>query len=274
MVLDFQGVIPGYDKETYLIYEYPLTTTNRLKLTREVANLPRVDLSIDCVLEGQMGKVFVDHPEEPSAYMLQVGPMCYYAGKVGETGMRVMLQCLPANQLVMPSAPGWIEALKKTYGARLKVMDRYSFSGENLSTGHLKGLLASSEHSAEVKPMNLPITDEIWNQKHIVDLSTFDSSQDFQERGIGYYIEHGGSITGAAYSSLVCTRGIEVSVFVREGFRRHGVATALASYLLLHCKDQGLEANWDAANPESCKLALKLGYVPKGSYQAYYLRPG
>jgi hypothetical protein len=31
------------------------------------------------------------------------------------------------------------------------------------------------------------------------------------------------------------------------------------------------EAHWDAANPQSCKLAEKLGYIQTGEYQAYYL---
>jgi hypothetical protein len=34
--------------------EYPLTKANRLRLARAFVKVPRVDLSIDCVLEGQM----------------------------------------------------------------------------------------------------------------------------------------------------------------------------------------------------------------------------
>jgi hypothetical protein len=48
------------------------------------------------------------------------------------------------------------------------------------------------------------------------------------------------------------------------------VATALSAALLLECVRRGLRPNWDAANPESCALAEKLGYTPAGSYDSYY----
>ena len=33
-----------------------------------------------------------------------------------------------------------------------------------------------------------------------------------------------------------------------------------------------MEAHWDAANPESYRLAEKLGYVAVGTYHAHFLR--
>ncbi len=78
---------------------------------------------------------------------------------------------------------------------------------------------------------------------------------------------------GVAYSSLVCSTGIEVSIYVEEKYRRQGVATALGSRLTLECLRRGLRPNWDAATPESCKLAKKLGYVFTEAYDAYYYAP-
>jgi RimJ/RimL family protein N-acetyltransferase len=48
------------------------------------------------------------------------------------------------------------------------------------------------------------------------------------------------------------------------------MATALASCLLLHCLEDHRQPHWDAANPESCALAEKLGYRKVGEYRAYY----
>jgi hypothetical protein len=47
-------------------------------------------------------------------------------------------------------------------------------------------------------------------------------------------------------------------------------STTLAGKLLLECVRRNLRSNWDAANPESCKLAKKLGYSFVGDYDAYY----
>ena len=60
--------------------ELVLNKANRIKLARAFKYVKRVDCSIDCVVEGQMGKVFVDDPNEPRVFRIQVGPFCYFAG--------------------------------------------------------------------------------------------------------------------------------------------------------------------------------------------------
>jgi len=104
-------------------------------------------------------------------------------------------------------------------------------------------------------------------------VSDFESFVDFEERGIGFYIEKDGKVIGAAYSSLVCSTGIEVSLFVEEEYRLQGVATVLSANLIRWCLEHNMDAHWDAANLESCKLAEKLGYIPTVPYSAYYLKP-
>ncbi len=109
-----------------------------------------------------------------------------------------------------------------------------------------------------------------WNNPTDAD---FDSPADFLARSLGFAALDGERLMGVAYGSLACSRGLEVSLFVDEAYRRQGVATALAGSLLLACLRLGLRPNWDAANPESCALAEKLGYTPAGSYDSYYYRP-
>jgi GNAT superfamily N-acetyltransferase len=247
--------------------EYPLTKANRLELAREFRNVPRVDISIECALEGQMGKVFVDDLESPSAYKIQTGPFFYFAGKPSSG----MLTEIEPYTLFMPSSQGWLEAGKKMYGERLTGFDRYSFSSECLSRERLQGLSQTSKFAADIKRMDVVLITQVWGQGHFIDVSDFESPSDFIGRGIGYYLEQDGMVIGAAYSSLVCSKGIEVSLFVTDEYRRQGIATALATHLVQWCLENNMDAHWDAANPESCKLAVKLGYIPTGDYQAYYL---
>jgi predicted GNAT family acetyltransferase len=65
-----------------------------------------------------------------------------------------------------------------------------------------------------------------------------------------------------------------VSIFVLEDYRRQGIATLLAARLLRWCLENNAQPNWDAANPESCRLAEKLGYTQTGQYEAHYLVAG
>lgn len=257
-----------------MITEYPLTKAHRIRLARAFSDIPRVDLSIDCAIEGQMGRAFVDDPEEPTAFRIEVGPFFYLAGDAAGPGGRAMLKAIAPYTLFMPSSPGWLEAAMAMYGGRLVGFARYSFSAEHVSAEHLDHLCATSPFRDDVRRMDVPFVAELWGRDHFVELADFDSVEDFVRRGIGFYLENKGTLVGAAYSSLVCSRGIEVSIFVLEDHRRQGIATILAARLLAWCLENNAQPHWDAANLESCRLAEKLGYIQTGQYEAHYLIAG
>ncbi len=256
-----------------MIIEYPLTKANRIRLAQAFRDVPRVDISIECVLEDQMGKAFVDDLKNPSAFMIQIGPFHYFAGNpIGEGGRELLKGFQPYN-LFMSASAGWADSFKASYGERCVSFERYSFSSEKLSIEHLRDLCKQSDFAQDVKKMDEALVQRVSGQGHFIDVSDFESPVDFAERGIGFTLEKAGEIIGAAYSSLVSSTGIEVSLFVEEKYRRQGIATVLSANLVCWCLEHKMDAHWDAANSESCKLAEKLGYIPTGSYPAYYLKP-
>jgi GNAT superfamily N-acetyltransferase len=251
-------------------YELSLTQANRLRLAEAFRLNQRVDYSIDCVVEGQMGRAYVDDPERPTAYRITVGPFWYFAGDADGPGGHALLAEFPAYNLLMPSPQEWIEAARETFGERLVGFLRYSLDAATLSEAHLSAVLDRSPHRDYIQRVDAAL---LARPDNFVEIEDFESAGDFLERGIGYTLLEGDRLAGAAYSSLVCSRGIEVSLFVDEPFRRRGVATAISAALLLECVRRGLRPNWDAANLESCALAEKLGYTPAGTYESYYYRP-
>jgi GNAT superfamily N-acetyltransferase len=175
----------------------------------------------------------------------------------------------------MPSPPEWIAAAQKVFRDRLVPYTRYSFSPDHLSEAHLASLFDNSSYRDRVVPLEADQVARLVAQpESYLHIGDFDSHSDLIERGVGFAALEGESVMGVAYSSLVCSRGIEVSIYVEERYRERGVATALASRLLLDCKQRGMRPNWDAANSESCKLAKKLGYVLAEAYDAYYCWTG
>ena len=255
-------------------HELELTRANRLRLARAFRHNPRVDYAIDCVLEAQMGQAFVDDLDRPTAYRITIGPFWYFAGDADSPGGRALLAEWPAYNLLMPSPPAWAAAARATLGDRLVSFSRYSFLADGLSEGHLAAVIDSSPQRDRVVAADATLLARAAEGvETFIDLADFDSPDDFVARGLGYVALDGERVMGAAYSSLVCSRGIEVSLYVDEPYRRQGVATALAARLLLECLRQGRRPNWDAANPESCALAEKLGYVAGGSYDSYFYRP-
>jgi GNAT superfamily N-acetyltransferase len=164
-----------------------------------------------------------------------------------------------------------VEAIGEKYGRGFRPYDRYSFSSEGLSRERLYRICQASPVNGQVREMSVETIAGLRGPEHFIDLADFDSAEDFCGRSAGFTLGPGGEIIGAAWGSLACSRGIEASVYVRPEHRRRGIATLLAARLLMWCLDKRMEAHWDAANPESCKLALKLGYRATGSYEAYGL---
>jgi len=248
-----------------------LNKVNRLRLARAFRHNPRVDYSLDCVIEGQMGQAVADDAEPPRAYRVSVGPFWYFAGDAESPGGQALVAELPPYCLLMPSPPAWIEAAQRA--CPLVTNTRYSFSTERLSEAHLTQLWAASPWCEQVAAADAALLARFAGRPdNCVDIGDFESPADFEARGLGFVALDGDRMMGAAYSSLVCSRGIEVSLYVDEPYRRRGVATAVSARLLLECLRQGLRPNWDAANEESCRLAQKLGFEPAGAYDAYFYR--
>lgn len=258
-------------KKRKMCYELELTKINRLKLADAFRAVPRVDMSIPCVIEGQMGQAFVDDLAQPSIYHVVIGPFHYFAGSSDTPQAQTMMANFPTYNLLMPSTSGWAELARRQFGDALQTNVRHSFSSDSLSANHLNQLLNKGSFKGEVVAIDAAVAEQLSNVPELhLDLSDFDSAEDFAARGLGFVALMEEQPVGIAYSSLVCSRGIEISIFVTEANRRQGVATALGANLLLACLQCRRHPNWDAANPASVKLATKLGYRSLGTYEAYF----
>jgi GNAT superfamily N-acetyltransferase len=221
-----------------------------------------------------MGRALADDQSSPHVFAVNVGPFRYLAGDGSDPAAGDLLSAVPAHSILMPSPAAWIALAERAFGDRLEGFPRSSYQTEHLSVAQLVGLVDASRWRDRVTPLDEGLVASLLGRDEgYFDIEGFDSPADFVERGIGFGVVDGESFVGAAWSSLVCSRGIEVSVVVDERHRRRGVATAVAGRLVLACLTQGIRPNWDAADSESCRLAEKLGFVRSGQYHAYYLRP-
>lgn len=248
---------------------FSLARSNRIRVAQAFANVPRVDISIECLIEDQMGQVFADSSENPRYFMIeQDNFFCYVAGDF-KAGGQDFLKLIPHGRFLMAGSDGWAESLKTIFAENLIPVQRYQFSSQSLSVTHLDELAQNNPNTPHIKRIDAQIAN-IPND--FLGLGAFDSVDDFIERGIGFCMLDNDKVIGVAYSSLVCINAIEVSIIVDENHYRKGIATALACQLLKWCLDHHLAPHWDAANEESCKLAEKLGYTADGGYVAYYLK--
>jgi len=257
-----------------MIRELALDEPLRRALAATFAGTPRVDCGIDAAIEGQMGRVFADDAADPHVLAVRQGPFWYLAGEAGHPAAGDLVAAIPPFSLVMPSSPAWIALLERRLGDRLEAVPRVSFRADGLSLDHLGSLVANSAHRDRLQPVDADMAARLATMPDAwFDLEGYGSPADFAARGIGFAVVDGDDVAGAAWSSLACRAAIEVSVFVDERHRRRGVATAVAARLVLECLVRSLRPSWDAANEESRRLAMKLGFLPAGSYLARYLRP-
>ncbi len=253
------------------MFSYPLTRLNRLRLARAFAQVPQVDISIDCIVEDQMGTASVDSLENPQLFMVEQDHFfCCFAGDFSTEAGRNFLSQTPRGRILMAGSDGWQPVIEEIMGEPLLPIKRYSYSSESLSKEHLTNLAANNPNTPNVKRFDAALANK---PTQYLEVGAFESAGDFVERGIGFCLLKDEAIIGVAYSSLVCADAIEVSIIVDPEHYRKGIATALACQLLLWCLDRQLAPHWDAANEESCNLAEKLGYQKLGEYKAYFLKP-
>jgi GNAT superfamily N-acetyltransferase len=241
-------------------------------LKRAFRDVPRVDMGIDSVIEGHTGRAFVDNPTQPSAFELHIEPFCYLAGDFSSDGAIEMIRQLKPYLLLMTYPDKAIRIAREYFGERLVRFPRYSFSSDSLSVEQISAILEDSPHRSRVISIDAGILDQVSRQpNHFLDISAFQSAEDFLTRGLGYAVSDNNTLAGVTYSSLVSNAGIEVSIYVEPNYRRQGVATALGGALIMECLSRNIDPHWDAANAESCILAEKLGYSAAGCYDAYYV---
>lgn len=252
------------------MFPYLLTRPNRLRLARAFAKVPIVDISIACAVEDQMGQAWVDSPADPQFWMIdQTQFFCYLAGDFSTDAGCDFLSQIPGGRLLMAGSHGWQEAAQSAFGDRLIPVKRWRYSSESLSLEHLRKLASDNANTPNVRPVDTTLAGA---GSPYLDIGAFDSANDFVQRGIGFCLMKDDATIGCAYSSLVCSSAIEVSIVVNPNHHRQGIATALSCQLLRWCLEHQLAPHWDAANQESCGLAEKLGYSRDGEYTAYYLK--
>lgn len=232
------------------------------------------DTSILSYLQGHMGTAYVDNLENPKAAQIIVGIFVFYAGDPHIKETEELLYNLPEFTLAIVNSDEWKLRIESVHSGAIEKFQRYRFekNPEHLKRSHIHNLLSALPDGHEIKKVDYDIASAPSFHELSEDfISQFDSMDDFLNRGTGCAILHNGRVISAATSFSVYDDGIEVEIATHPEYRRKGLATITAAALILDCMDKGKYVSWDGANMESVKLAEKLGYVFKESYDTYFI---
>jgi len=241
----------------------------RRPLERLFEQCIRDTVLIGSVLEGHFGVAYADSQSSPSVARLDCGAFTMLGGDPDAAAVPALLQHVPVYY-VTPENAGWRRALEAEFGGRISAICFTEFLGGSLDESRLKELSHGPADGFELRRVDKQLAGRLPSDLDSdCFFESFESIEDFLDRGVGYCAVQGVRIASAATSVAACRGAIDIEIRTAPDLRRRGLGTTVGARLALHCVQRGIDPKWLAANTASEGLALKLGYEKGPSYETF-----
>jgi len=215
------------------------------------------------VLDGVMGKAFVDNVENTNIAFLIVRKYCFISGNISDNKLKDIIDKNFKDYILVPS-DNIADKLENIYFDNIQKSQRYSMKKDvTFDIDKLYEMSNSLKKDFKLVKINETIAEDIKKLKFL------NITDDYKKYGIGVCCIYNDDIIGVASSNIFYKEGIEVNIKVKEEYRRQGIAAAMASQLIIECLKQNKKISWDAANLNSVGLAEKLGFEFDSAYNIY-----
>lgn len=233
------------------------------------ADYPYLHGLVHGILSGAFGHAFVDNPNTPKTAMLIDGGFVFFAGDSTTAAATTMVSRCPSGSLLIGPSDNWEALIRQIWNGHFKLRQRVAFQQpkqwdrkrlrtmiQNISPGYRLTRITTADVqrfaqlSASLVQIDAPTGQP-----------SFANSIGFGIESAGQYVS---GCAGAPAGGL-----LEFEVQTHPAHKRLGLATAAAAALVDYCLDHELEPCWDAANPMSTGLALKLGFIETKRYNTY-----
>ncbi len=221
-------------------------------------------------LQGHMGNMRLDDPENPASAVIDIGDFCFFAGIPN----RELLTGFIGGKLLIPKDKPWEQLIEDFYGNRVSKTLRYAIKKEPdvFDTEKLDSYIKTLDSCYELKLFDQAIFKMAQTETWSADLcSQFKDYADYRCRAIGAAIMHNGKLVAGASPYAVYHGGIEIEIDTNPEYRRRGLATICGAKLILECLKRNIYPSWDAHDLRSVALAEKLGYHLSHPYVTYEL---
>lgn len=215
------------------------------------------------VLDGMMGTAYVDDLLNPQIAFLTVRSYCFISGTIEKAKLKNIIDENFKAYNLIPS-DNLAKAIEEIYQDDIIKSYRYSIKKNPVfNIEKLEKMSNNLENNLKLIKIDKPMADRIKKENFI------SITDDYKKYGIGFCCINNNEIIGVASSNIFYKDGIEVNIKVKEQYRRKGIATVMASKLILECLSHNKKVSWDAANPNSVGLAEKLGFKYDSTYSVY-----
>jgi GNAT superfamily N-acetyltransferase len=244
---------------------------------RELASLfrshpPHLRAGIASVLEGRLGRAWISGDGAAVAARLSVGCYDVFGGDSDSAAAEEVSRGVDGpRELVHGNDPRWDRRLREIFGGRLSERPMRSYDGEDLATAPLRELAAALPSDVSLRAIDERSAGQLDAELSPHALQVYASAAEFLGEGFGFGVFAGDRLACAATSYAVGGGAVEVAIATRPAFRGRGYAASASARLLLEAVARGLAPHWNASNPVSQRLAVRLGLRPAGICEVLYL---
>ncbi|MBR3295010.1 MAG: GNAT family N-acetyltransferase [Clostridia bacterium] len=225
---------------------------------------------IHSCMQGIMGSIYADDPEDPTSAAACLGDFVFFAGKTEKE----LLEVIPKGYaIIVPMNEKWEAFIASSFPQAEKITRYATRKDTSFDEKKLLDIKASLPLDYDLSDIDEDTYNLCLNEDFSRDLvSVFGSRKRFLELGKGKVILKNGRVVSGASSYSRYDRGIEIEVDTAEDERRKGLAAICCAALIIDCLKEGLYPSWDAHNRASLHLAEKLGYELDHEYTAFELK--
>jgi hypothetical protein len=226
---------------------------------------PRLRAVIDAVLEGRLGRLVRPDTGTGDAALLGLGCYAIPGGDPTSAAARSLIEQLQGPlEIVVPDDDRWRALLAEVFGDRVADRSMRAFVGDTLDGD---GLASQARALPEGYRLVLVGTAEAVAlgpglSPHGVDV--FGGPEAFVRHGFGIAALEGEQVAAVSTTYARCSDKVEVAIATHPDHRERGLATAVGAAMLLECRKRSVAPHWNAFNPVSQRLALRLGLREDG----------
>ena len=212
---------------------------------------------IDAAVQGRAGRI-VAGSSKSTCLRLDIGCYPIFGGDPDHEEARALLKGVDPNQEMVYAGSRWKKRIQSIYVDAADASMMTFLPGPHfleIARHHLGELALGYE----IQPLKqgCPLNDSLTPNGFQV----YETKKGFFENGFGFQVTHEGIMIALTTTYCLSRDKAEIAIATDPHYRKQGLATSLASAMILECARRGLVPNWSASNPVSQRIARRIGLV-------------
>lgn len=263
------GARPEYDGVMYRL------ATDHPDLPKLFAGYRPLVAVTSAVLQGKLGAAWAAGPGPLRAARLDLGCYSFFGGDPSSDAADALARSVKAPIELLYTSSDWRQKLLDVHGARPVDRPMEGFTAASLDPEHLRRMAGATAPGYVLAAVTPKVAEQIDKRLEPHGLQTHDSPETWiaATRPWGAFTDSEGRLVSLGGAYAQSDSHVEVAISTRSAHRGRGLAAMVAARFCLQALDAGLIPCWNASNPISKRLALRLGFRSEGEMEILYLPP-